>query len=169
MKGDPAMSIFADLGVRDGKDRAKEGLLYNLAACYALLDKEITQALAPYGLSPVKMNALLMVRHIGQKEGMSQVEIGKRMIVSPGNITRLIDRLEKDKMVERLAKTGDKRVKLICITKKASDLLGRVWPIYKKKVEDVIALSGAEVLSASDVLSGLRRKLLAKGANHAKA
>ena len=108
------MSIFADLGVRDGKDRAKEGLLYNLAACYALLEREIDLFLSPYGLSPVKMNALLMIKHIGKKEGLSQAEIGKRMIVSAGNITRLIDRLEQDKFVERISKSGDKRVKIIC-------------------------------------------------------
>lgn len=61
------MSIFAQLGVRDGKDRIKEEVLYNLAACYVLVEKKISHFLAPYDLSPVKMNALLMIKHVGKK------------------------------------------------------------------------------------------------------
>ena len=163
------MSIFSELGIRDGKDRAKEELLYNLAACYALLERKITQFLAPCGLSPVKMNALLMIKHIGGREGLPQVDIGTRMIVSAGNITRLIDRLEKEKLVERVSKSGDKRVKIIRITKKASDLLDRVWPVYKKQVEKIISLSSMDVIKAGNLLSGLREKLTKQEAKHADA
>ena len=37
------MSIFTELGVRDGEDRAKEEVLYNLVACYVYAEKKITQ------------------------------------------------------------------------------------------------------------------------------
>lgn len=154
------MSIFAQLGVRDGKDRIKEEVLYNLAACYVLLDRKISHFLAPYDLSPVKMNALLMIKHVGKKEGLSQVEIGKRMIVSAGNITRLIDRLEDEKLVEHFSKPGDRRVKLIRITKKAADLLNKVWPIYKEEVEKIVSIMpNVDIVTAGSVLSRFREKL----------
>ena len=163
------MSIFAQLGVRDGKNRIKEEVLYNLAACYVLAERSISQVLAPYDLSPVKMNALLMVKHVGKKEGLPQVEIGKRMIVSAGNITRLIDRLANDALVERFSKPGDRRVKIIRITKKASDLLDKVWPIYKKEVERIVSIMpNLDIVTAGVVLSGFREQL-SKEVHHANA
>ncbi len=154
------MSIFAELGVRDGKDRVKEEVLYNLAACYVLIEKKIAHVLKPHGLSPVKMNALLMVKHVGKKEGLSQIEISKRTIVTKGNITRLIDRLEKEKLVERLSKPGDARIKLIKITEKGSKLLDKVWPIYKKEVENTVSIMPAmDMITAGVVLSGFREAL----------
>ena len=154
------MSIFLELGIRDGKDRIKEEVLYNLAACYALAEKKVTQVLAPYNLSPVKMNVLLMIKHVGKKEGLSQAEIGKRMIVSASNITHLIDRLENNKLVKRTALQGDRRVKVICITKNGSDLLDTVWPVYKKEVEGMISLMPElDIKTACVVLSGFREKL----------
>ena len=49
-----------------------------------------------YELTPVKFNALLLLKHLGGKEGLSQNEICHHLIVSPSNITRLIDRLIAD-------------------------------------------------------------------------
>lgn len=154
------MSIFTDLGVRDGQDREKEAILYNLAACYSLAERRISMFLAPHGLSPVKMNALLLVRHLSKPDGIPQGEIGRKMIVSAGNITRLIDRLLQEKLVERIARKGDRRVKLIRITAKAEKLLDTVWPAYKKEVERIVSLMPpVEIAAASLVLNGLREKL----------
>src|SRR3989338_5518569 len=139
------MSIFSELGIREGKDKLKEELLYNLASSYALLEREIERALSSFGLSAVKMNALLMIKHVGKDKGLSQVDICRRMIVSAGNITRLIDRLEREKLVGRVAHGTDRRVNLIKITKKGSDILSKVWPTYKKKVNEIVSLPDADI------------------------
>ena len=69
------MSIFSEMGIREGKDKLKEELLYNLASSYALLEREIERALSSFGLSAVKMNALLMIKHVGKDKGLSQMDI----------------------------------------------------------------------------------------------
>ena len=154
------MSIFSDLGVREGKDRLKEELLYNLAACYGLAEKRMAEALAPLGLSTVKMNALMLVKHTGGAEGVSQVDLARKMIVSAGNITRLIDRLEKEGLVSRVPKAGDRRVKVLKITKKGSDLMTQAWPIHKKEVEKIVSLvHEKEVKVASHILNQFRERL----------
>lgn len=155
------MSIFSDWGIEGGKDRMKEEALYNLASCYALLERKIGQTLSPFGLSPVKMNALMMVKHVGGERGLSQVEISKRMIVSAGNITRLIDRLEKDSLVERVAEPNDRRVKLIRITKKGSDLLDSAWPTYQGKVNEILTmLPSRDLQLMPPLLNRFREKLV---------
>lgn len=159
------MTIFSELGVREGRphERDREALLYNLAACYAAAERRLERALRGHGLSPVKMNALLMIKHTGGPEGLSQQELCARMIVSAGNITRLIDRLEKESLVERNAQKGDRRVKRIRITKKGSDLLAAVWPFYKKQTEYLTqALTAADVARTVASLERLRQSLSLK-------
>ena len=153
------MSILRDLGIREGGNKLKEEFLYTLASSYILCEKEISNALAPYGLSSVKMNALLVIKHIGKNKGVSQVAICKKMIVSAGNMTGLIDRLEKQKLVERFVRLGDRRVNLIKITKNGSSLLDRVWPIYKKTVDQILTLSRTKIVATVDVLSQLRENI----------
>jgi DNA-binding MarR family transcriptional regulator len=152
------MSIFRELGVRTAKDRPKEEFLYNLGYCYVQLERHIAKVLAPYGLSPVKMNAMMIVKHAGGSKGLSQTDLSRRMIVTAGNITRLVDRLQREGFIERQSLKGDRRVKTLMITAKGSKLLDRVWPVYRKNVEEVLALAPALAGTAAG-LNDLRMAL----------
>lgn len=154
------MSIFRELGIKDGKDRLNEELLYNLGYCYVVLEKKIAEILSPYGLSPIKMNALLIIKHVGKNKGLSQSELSKKMIVTAGNITGLIDRLQKERLVERSSLKNDRRVKILKITPKGSNLLEKVWPLYKRTVDQIISsIPGIDIVSTTVGLSGLRETL----------
>jgi len=132
------MSIFRELGIRGSKDRINEEVIYNIAKAYTLIDNVISGFLSKYDLSPAKFNILLMVKHVGEDKGLSQNEISKLLLVTTSNITRMIDKLENDKYVERVSQKGDRRVNLIKITKKGSDLLDAIWPNYKSMVDKLI-------------------------------
>ena len=154
------MSIFAQLGITDRKGRTGEEALYNLAACYGMASRRIDQTLKPFGLSAVTMNALLIIKHIGGAKGLQQSEIARRMIVSDGNITRLLDRLEKQGWVERRANVGDRRAKCVFVTPSASKLLKEAWPVYLRCVDSIVSLlSPPRVKAAILVLDDLRKKL----------
>lgn len=132
------MNIFHELGVREGKDRMNEEVIYNVARAYAIIDNFITQFLETYNLSPAKFNILLMVKHVGKNKGIPQQEISKLLLVTTSNMTRMIDKLENDEYVERIHQEGDRRVNLIRITRKGSDLLDAIWPHYKKKIDSLM-------------------------------
>jgi MarR family 2-MHQ and catechol resistance regulon transcriptional repressor len=51
----------------------------------------------------------------GAGEPLAQVEIGRRMLSSRANVTKLVDTLEARRLVKRLA-CPDRRVKLIALT-----------------------------------------------------
>ncbi|MBU4488264.1 MAG: MarR family transcriptional regulator [Candidatus Omnitrophica bacterium] len=152
------MSIFRELGVREGKDRVNEEVIYNIAKAYTVIDGVISGFLSKYDLSPAKFNILLMVKHVGKDKGISQNEISKLLLVTTSNITRMIDKLEKDKYVERISQKGDRRVNLIKITKKGSDLLDKVWPHYKEKIDKLIgnSFSGSEKKILNDSLCKIK-------------
>ena len=132
------MNIFHELGIRDGKDRINEEVIYNVARIYTLIDNFVTTLLSPYDLSPAKFNIMLAVKHIGKETGIAQNEISRHLLVTTSNMTRMIDKLENEGYVERTPQKGDRRVNLIRITKKGSDLLDKIWPHYKKGIDQFI-------------------------------
>jgi len=68
---------------------------------------------ARWGLTDNHYNVLRILNGAG--EPIPQIEIGRRMLSSRANVTKLIDLLEEQKFVRRLA-CGDRRVKLVALT-----------------------------------------------------
>lgn len=131
------METLKNFGIEIKKDNYQEVAIYGLARIYSLIDKEISAYLRPYNLSLAKFNVLMVVKHIGKDKGLSQIEIGRRLIVTASNMTRLLDKLVKEGLIERLSQKGDRRVNIIRITKKGTDVLDKAWTGYYKKILDL--------------------------------
>lgn len=147
-----SLKIF---GIETGKKKYHEEAFYGVAAVFSLMNHKVSTYLKPYDLSVSQFNALMVIKHQGKENGINQVEIADRLLVSASNMTRLIDKLEKAALVERVSQTGDRRINLVCITKKGSDFLDQIWPGYTKEVDDI---SGRMNKSEQKTLSGLLLK-----------
>ncbi len=151
------MGILDNVGVETGQGKYYEEAIYSLVLIYNVITDEMTRYLSSYELTPGKFNILMAVKHQGGKEGVSQVEVSKRLIVTPSNMTKLIDKLEKDALVIRSALEGDRRVNILRITPKGSDLLDSVWKGYEQRLQKLIfSLS----VSEQKVLASLLGKWL---------
>lgn len=146
------MQPFERFGIEIGKDDVVEGAVYGVASMYLIIEKHISDYLRPFALTPAKFNALMVLKHKGQKKGLSQVDIGRHLIVTASNMTRLLDRLHKEGLIERYSQEGDRRVHLIKITQKGSSILDKVWPGYYKKLTEIAGQLQAQELKQ---LSGL--------------
>ena len=98
--------------------------------------RESDERFGRWGISDNHYNVLRILNGAG--EPLSQIEIGRRMLSSRANVTKLIDLLEERKFVKRLA-CGDRRVKLIELTEAgatfiaetASDVIGFAEQVLK--------------------------------------
>ncbi|MBP7215973.1 MAG: MarR family transcriptional regulator [Candidatus Omnitrophica bacterium] len=126
------MKTLERLGIDIHKSRVEETAVYALASVYLLLEKKIGVYLRRFQLTTAKFNALMVIKHVGRDMGLSQIEIGRRLIVTASNMTRLLDKLARDGLIERVAQAGDRRVKLIKITSQGSKILDAAWPGYCK-------------------------------------
>jgi len=149
------MKPLSRFGIEVGKNNIFEGAIYGLAGAYSLLEKTIASYLRPFKLTPAKFNAMMIIKHQGKDKGISQIEIGRKLIVTASNMTHLIDKLEREGYIERLSLKGDRRVNLIKISKAGSDLLDKVWPGYHKKISAISNLLPKEDLNS---LSGILLK-----------
>ena len=139
------MDYFKAFGIDVGKGKHHEEAIYSIGLLYNLLSSQIENYLQKYDLSAGKLNVLVAIRNRGGEQGISQVDISKHLIVSPANMTKLLDKLEKDGLVTRGTQEGDRRVKIIQITAKGEKLLDQLWPGYLKTLEDL-----AEKVSQKD-------------------
>lgn len=146
------MNMLERFYINTGKDNFREGAIYALACAYSHIEKEIADYLRPANLTPAKFNAMMVIKHVGKEKGLSQIEIGRRLIVTASNMTRLLDRLDKEGFIERCTRQGDRRVNLIKISKRGSGILDKVWPGYYTKILNVANSMNSEDLKK---ISGL--------------
>ena len=147
------MKDLKTFGIDRSQGRPYEEIVYALVLIYNIFDDEISQFLAQHNLTIGKFNILVAIKHHGQKGGIPQVDISKHLIVTPSNMTKLIDKLEQDGLVERLPLKGDRRVNLTRITTKGGRLLDEIWDEYLKKLKSLtISLDEKTQRQLADVL-----------------
>ncbi len=128
---------LADFGITTGQGKYGEECIYSLVLVYTLLFNDMSSYLAHFQLTPAKLNVLMIIKHQGKDKGLSQIDIGKRLLVTASNMTRLLDKLEKEGLIVKVAQAGDKRVKVIKVTPKASKLLDDAWPGYVARLHSL--------------------------------
>lgn len=124
------MEQFKRFGIDFDKDEFVETTVYGMASVFLLGEKKIENYLKQYNLSSSKFNMMMIIQHHAGEKGISQIEIGKRLILTASNMTKQLDKLIAEGMVERFALKGDRRVNLIKITPEGSVLLEKIWPGY---------------------------------------
>ncbi len=129
------MEYLKSFGVETGQGKYHEEMVYGVALVYTTLFNDIATYLNTYNLTPAKMNALMIIKHQGLDKGISQIDIGKRLMVTASNMTRVLDKMEREGLIGRSALEGDKRVKIIKITAKGSKLLDNAWPGYEQRLK----------------------------------
>jgi DNA-binding MarR family transcriptional regulator len=107
---------------------------------------------AEYGLSDPQYNVLRILRGHGG-EGLPCSEIGTQMITRMPDITRLVDRLEQAKLVERARTSADRRVVLVRLTEAGSDILNRLdEPVRELHIQTLGHLKRSELAELNRLL-----------------
>lgn len=101
-------------------NNAAEQALIKLMRVGDRLWRESDDRFGQWGLTDNHYNVLRILNGAG--EPISQIEIGRRMLSSRANVTKLIDLLEEKRFVKRL-NCEDRRVKLIELTEAGAKFL----------------------------------------------
>jgi len=81
-----------------------------------VMQRWVTEALKPSGLTPSQFNVLRILRG-ARPAALSSRMIGERMVHHDPDLTRLLDRLEAQGLVEKTRDTEDRRVLNVRITR----------------------------------------------------
>ena len=125
--------VFTEMGFPARRAWLEGAVAYSIGRTYNLLIRELVRGYARFGLSASSFNLLMLLKHGEDPERMTQQAIGKRLVVSPSDMTGLIDRLERRGLVRRMP-GRDRRQKLLRITPQGAKLLDEVWPHHVETI-----------------------------------
>jgi MarR family 2-MHQ and catechol resistance regulon transcriptional repressor len=135
--------------------------LLNIYYTAVVMKKKALDSLKPFGLTDVQLNLLMMLRHQGGAEGLSQARLSDLMVVGRANVTGLVDRLERDGLIRR-TDTDDRRYNIIQLTDKGSRLLDKIEPHYAKEVHRLMDSFKKQELKDMVILLEKARKKFAE-------
>jgi DNA-binding MarR family transcriptional regulator len=154
------MTLRQELRMTRQFSSPEEELNLNLQRTVGLLSRPMLQFLKTHGLSPAQYNILRILR--GQPDGSLPCrQIGLRMVTREPDVTRLLDRLEKDGLVTRLRSDADRRVVRISITAAGQSLLtGLDEPMRAIHKESLGHLTRADIRELNRLLVKARQPFL---------
>ena len=126
-----------------------------LLTCTNLLDNEVRTRLKSTADTTLPRFDILaqLERHDGP---MSMGELSKRLMVSNGNVTGLVDRLAGEGMVTRMPSPNDRRVQMVSLTPEGSKSFTKIAEDHRLWIGDMMANLSAEEMNA---LYGLLARL----------
>jgi DNA-binding MarR family transcriptional regulator len=127
-----------------------------LRAQQVLLER-VEADLKKAGLPPLRWYDVLLELHRAGSSGLRQYEIGAAVLLSKYNVSRLLDRLEKEKLLERYVCEEDGRGATVLITSAGRSLLKRIWPVYAAAISEYFGrhFSKAELKQIATLLGRL--------------
>ena len=129
------------------------GTFVKLVRAAESVTARIHRNLIDAGLTVSQFGVLEALFHVGP---LSQVEIAKKVLKSTGNITMVIDNLEKSGLVNRERHKDDRRYYIVQLTDEGRKLIGSIFPRHAAKImEEMKVLSRTEQVT----LGNLCRKL----------
>ncbi len=85
---------------------------------------------------------------------LSSADLSRKLYMTPSNMTGIIDRLEKKRLVDRTRQPVDRRVVLITLTESGNDLSRRLPDsIERKLVSELIELSSEQIQMLSKAMN----------------
>ena len=76
--------------------------------------------------------------HLWKQDALSQQELCNRTFRDKPSITRLLDNLEKQKLVKRMPSKDDRRINLVCLTESAKLLQDKTIELANQTMDEAL-------------------------------
>ena len=108
-----------------------------VAKAHQVFSSHFKELLEDYNLTPSQFGTLAFLWH---NDGASQVQLGNKMRKDRTTISGIIDRLEKEQLVQRKEDPTDRRAHLIYLTPKALTIRERLEDLATQANMDVTSM-----------------------------
>lgn len=108
-----------------------------LLTCCRMMERDIRQKLREECMVTLPQFDLLAAL-ARAPDGLVMGDLSKRLMVTNGNVTALVERLVRDGMVERTVSPTDRRALVVCLTEKGWDVFNTVAPRHRAWIDDMM-------------------------------
>lgn len=128
-------------------------LWVKLARASATFSRISAENIRAFGLTVPQFGVLECLGHLGS---LTLTALSKKMLVSNGNITCVVDHLESAGIIERIPSPNDKRSTYVKLTKQGKNLFEE---IFMKHAEFIGTAASVLTINEQETLGGLLKKL----------
>ena len=158
------MKLQQELRLRQPLASVNHEALLSLVRTSSLMQKLSDRFFSRFGLTDVQFNILMILKE-HRRDGLSQQELSKQLIVTKSNVVGLIDRLQRSGHVAREAHPSDRRFNQIVLTRKGEQLEAKIEKLYFKEVDKMMnVLSPSEKKTVIRAMERVRNYIGSNGA-----
>lgn len=147
--------------------RARQAVRVHLriATCSNLLMRETRKRVAErWDLTLPQFDVLAELAR-GNNRGFTFAELSRLLVVTSGNLTGIVDRLERLKLVRRVPDVADRRVIRVALTRRGRAKTRAILPTHARDIEAIVSFLPRPALDRlCDLLGELRDGLHARAA-----
>ena len=132
-------------------------ILFTISDVGRLLRTYADQKARLHGMTRAQWAVLLRLE---RREGLKQSDLAEDIDIQPITLTRLVDRLCDNGLIERRADPNDRRAKRLYLTPAARPLLDRISAQVEELAETVLAGVDADAMTKLMTQLGLARENL---------
>jgi len=102
---------------------------------------QLGRALNDYDLTLSQLGTLEALYYLGP---MCQKDLGEKLLVTGGNITMIVNNLEKRQLVSRARDQQDRRQVTVRLTEKGEQLMQTLFPRHAEQIAGLMGILNAE-------------------------
>ena len=121
----------------DESTRRALDVFIKISRARKMLSQRTGRLLAEYGLTESQLGTLEVLYYLGP---MCQSDIGNKLLVTDGNMTMVLNNLEKRGLVSRERDGKDRRQITVCLTEKGQQLIGDLFPKHAQNIADLMSI-----------------------------
>lgn len=108
-----------------------------LARAFSTVNKKSIDNVRSFGLTQPQFSVIEVLGHLGP---LKVGQICNKMLVSGGNMTLVLDNLEKNELIERIHDKEDRRAIVIQLTAKGTDLFDKIFKKHADFIGDLMSV-----------------------------
>lgn len=114
-----------------------------------------------YGLSLSEFGAIELLYHKGPQ---TVQDIGRKVLLTSGSMTYVVDQLVKKELVIRNSCENDRRITYVALSNKGRLLLDEIFPLHEQQIAEIFSsLTENEIISLTENLKRISKSISDKG------
>lgn len=148
------MNEMTDMEVRSHADHhASLRLWLRLLSATTRIEDKIRQRLRDqFNITLPRFDLLAQLER--EPKGLSMSELSRRLMVTGGNVTSIVDQLEKEQLVQRQMQAWDRRTYTVCMTQAGRNAFAAMATAHEGWVVELLSPLGARQQEQLHVLLG---------------
>lgn len=132
-----------------------------LCKTFATVTDVAKKDIKTYGLSLSEFGAIELLYHKGPQ---TVQDIGRKVLLTSGSMTYIVDQLVKKELVCRNTCENDRRITYVLLSDKGRLLLDEIFPLHEERIAGIFSsLKEDEIISLTENLKRISKSITDKG------